>query len=82
MTTFRSEEGLVGLVALAVVPWIGWTLVRGLRAERLPIGRRHVDRRERPQAFRLLFAGYVAAVAVMIAIALDLLFGLSMKFFS
>ena len=31
MTTFRSEDVLVGLVALGLVPWIGWTLARGLR---------------------------------------------------
>jgi hypothetical protein len=82
MTTFRSEQGLVGFIALAVVPWIGWTVARGLREERLPIGRRHVGRRERPGAFRLLFAAYVAAAAVMAAVALDLLFGIRMGLFS
>jgi hypothetical protein len=77
MTTFRSEEGLVGLVALGVIPWIVWTLRRGLAADRLPIGRTYVSRDERPGVFNALIAFYVAAALLMAVIALDLLFGFS-----
>ena len=76
MTTFRSENVLVGLIAAAVVPWIGWTLARGLRDGRLPIGRAYVRRDERQGPFSLLFSLYVVAALMAAVIALDLLFGL------
>jgi hypothetical protein len=73
MTIFRSEETLVGIVALAVVPWIAWTLRRGLRDGRLPIFRSYVDRSERPTAFGVLFIFFVGAAVLMTFIAFDLL---------
>jgi hypothetical protein len=76
MTIFRSEDTLVGIVALGVVPWIGWTLLRGIREGRLPIVRSHVLRAERPQAFLALFGLYLLAGAAMAWIGLDLLIGL------
>jgi hypothetical protein len=76
MTTFRSEDTLVGLVAGAVVlPWIVWTLYRGLSGGRLPIGRGYVVRDERPVPFWVLFSIYAASGALAIIITLDLLFG-------
>ena len=77
MTSFRSEETLVGIVALAAVPWIVWILRRGLRDGRLPIGRDYVRRDERPGAFGALFGFYAVAALTMAFIALDLLFGLT-----
>ena len=74
MTTFRSEDFLVGLVALGLLPWIGWTVIRGLRAGRLPIGRGHIARGERPGPFNALLFLYLAAALLVAAIALDLLF--------
>ena len=74
MTTFRSENVLVGLIAAAVVPWIGWTLARGLRDGKLPIGRADVRRDERQGPFNLLLRFYVVAAAMAGMIALDLLF--------
>lgn len=79
MTTFRSEDILVGLVGAAMVPWIGWIIRRGFRDGKLPIGRASVLRSERPGAFLLLMGLYaVAAVAVTI-MAVDLLFGLGFR---
>ncbi len=75
MTTFRSEEGLVGLISLAVVPWIAWTALRGWREGRLPIGRGHVERSERPRTFDLLLAMYAAGGLALAFIGADLLFG-------
>ena len=78
MTTFRSEDFLVGLVALGLVPWIGWTLARGLRDGRLPIGRSHLLRAERPGAFNFLLFCYVAAALLMAAIAAEYLLNLQL----
>ncbi len=75
MTTFRSEEALVGLLSLAVVPWIGWTVLRGWREGRLPIGRGHVARAERPAGFDLLLAAYVVGGLAMTYIGFDLIAG-------
>jgi hypothetical protein len=73
MTTSLSEDHLVGLVALGVIPWIGWTVRRGLREARLPIGRTAVIRGERPAIFAALAALYVAAAMLMAWISYDLL---------
>ena len=75
MTTFPSEELLVGLVALGAIPWIAWTLQRGLRADRLPIGRTSVGRVERPGVFKALAVFYIGAALLMGYIALNLLAG-------
>ena len=79
MTTFRSEETLVGLITLAAVPWIMWTLRRGVRDGRLPIGRAYVRRDERPGAFNTLFVFYVLAALTMAFIAADLLVGVNLR---
>ena len=71
MTTSLSEEHLVGLVALGVIPWIGLTLRRGLRDGRLPIGRTYVIRGERPSVFAVLAALYVGAAILMAWISYD-----------
>jgi hypothetical protein len=75
MTTFRSDEAFVGVVALAVVVWIGFRLQRGLSEGWLPVGRGRLLREERPGAFQALFAAYVAAALMMAFIGLDLLLG-------
>jgi hypothetical protein len=80
MLTTSSEDLLVGLFALGVVPWIGWTLVRGLREGRLPIGRAYVRRDERPGAYRALLGFWVAMALAAPMISLDLLFGLDVRF--
>jgi hypothetical protein len=77
MTTFRSEDAFVGFIAGALVlPWIGWTLFRGLSGGRLPIGRSYVERPERPGPFWALFGLYTASAVMAAVICLDLLFGL------
>jgi hypothetical protein len=79
MTISRSEDVLVGLITLALVPWIGWTVARGLRSNRLPIGRNYVDRLERPAPFALLLTLYAAAAVMAVYISLDLLFEIRLK---
>ena len=73
MTISRSEDLFVGIVALALVPWTAWTIIRGLREARLPLGRSHVGR-DRPGAFNLLVAFYAVAGLMAAFIAMDLLF--------
>ncbi len=78
MSTFRSDESLVGIVALATVPWVVWILVRGVRDGRLAIGKGHVTRDERPGAFRTLFALYAGAALLMTWVGFDLLVGIEL----
>ena len=80
MTIFRSEDGLVGLIALALIPWIGWTVRRGLKDGKLPIGRSYVRRDERPGAYRALLGLWVAMAVISAMIGLDLLFGFDVRF--
>lgn len=75
MTDFRSEDMLVAIVALGVIPWIAWTVHRGLAAGRLPLLRSHIARNDRPRAFAVLLLFYVAAALAMAFIAFDLLDG-------
>ena len=77
MTTFRSEDMLVGLIAFGAVLWIGWTIRRGLRDRRLPIGRAYVSRDERPGAFRVLLAFYTIGAIAMTWVSLNLLLGIN-----
>jgi hypothetical protein len=80
MTIFRSEDMFVGLLVLGLVPWIGWTLIRGLRDERLPIGRAYVGRDERPTAYYVLLGFWVAVALMSAMISLDLLFKIDLRF--
>ena len=75
MTTFRSEDLIMGVVSLGLVPWIGWTVARGLGSGRLPVGRAYVAHAERPGAFATLLVLYVFAALGMGWIGLDLLTG-------
>ena len=70
-----SENLLVGLIGLGLVPWIAWTLRRGVASGRLPIGRGHVAHAERPGAFAALLVAYVFAALGMGWIGLDLVTG-------
>jgi hypothetical protein len=78
MTTSPSEEMLVGLMALGLVPWTAWTVIRGLRQNRLPIGRGYVSR-DRPGAFHVLLAFYLLAGLLAAVISMDLLLSLDIR---
>ena len=75
----RAEDIVIGLIALALVPWICWTLARGLKDGRLPIGRAFVARSERRGAFAVLLLLYIVAASLAALIAVDLLFGLRLR---
>jgi len=75
----RGTDIVIGLIALLLVPWLLWTMRRGLRDGRLPIARSYVERAERPGAFRFMLVLYLAILVGVIVIAADLLFGLNLK---
>lgn len=80
MTTFRSEDTLVGIIAaVVVVPWTVWIISRGFRDGKLPIGRAYVRRDERAVPFWVLMGLYVAAAGMAVFISLDLLFGTTFR---
>jgi hypothetical protein len=76
MITSRSDDLLVGIIGLGLIPWIGWTLRRGLRDGRLPIGRAYVRRDERRGAYNVLLGFYFIGMLVVGFIGLDLIFDL------
>jgi hypothetical protein len=77
--TFQGEDILVGLVALLLVPWIGWTMLRGAKNGRLPIGRAYVERDQRRGGYNALLALYGVALVAMAVFAVDLLFNLGLR---
>ena len=75
----RGMDIVIGLIALLLVPWLVWTMRRGLSEGRLPIGRAYVHREERPGPFWFMLALYVAILVTVTLIAADLLFGLNLR---
>jgi hypothetical protein len=70
---------VIGLIALLLVPWLIWTMRRGLSEWRLPVARSYVHRAERPGPFWFMFVLYVAILVTVAMIAADLLFGLDLR---
>jgi hypothetical protein len=79
MTISRSEELLVGLVALALIPLIGLRIVRGLRDGQLPLYRDRLGRDAGGARFNLLLALHVLSLLLCAMIAADLLLGLGLR---
>jgi hypothetical protein len=77
--SFRGEDLLVGLVALALLPLIGLRLYRGLRDGRLPVYRATISREESAGKFWLLFVLHAASLVVVALVAADLLLGLGLR---
>ncbi|MBA3677721.1 MAG: hypothetical protein H0W74_10010 [Sphingosinicella sp.] len=79
MTIFRSEETLVGIMGIGVFAWTIWTVQRGMKLGRLPVGRAYVRRDERRGAFQATLVLYLLAALMMIFISADLLFGFDFR---
>jgi hypothetical protein len=79
MTTFRSEDVLVGLVALALIVPIGWRIIRGLRDGRLPIYRTYLNRQDDRTKFGVLLAVHAVALLLVAAVSADLLLNLGFR---
>ncbi|HEU0135645.1 MAG TPA: hypothetical protein VFR28_12555, partial [Allosphingosinicella sp.] len=65
----RSEDLLVGVIALALLPMIGWRIRRGLKEGRLPLYRTYVDRGEAGSRFGLLLALHALSFVLVAGIA-------------
>lgn len=74
-----NEDFMVGLLAATLVLLIGWRIVRGLRAGRLPVYRTYIEREENRGKFNALLALHIASAVVIATIAVDLLLGLNLR---
>ncbi|HEY0626476.1 MAG TPA: hypothetical protein VGD10_07055 [Allosphingosinicella sp.] len=77
MTISRSEDLLVGVIGLALLPLIAWRIVRGIREGRLPLYRSYVSRDDNAAKFNVLLALHALSFALVAFIAADLLLGIS-----
>jgi hypothetical protein len=74
-----SEDMLVGVVGLVLLPLIAMRIVRGLREERLPVYRTYLSRHESAAKFHLLLVLHAASFVLVALVTADLLFGLRLK---
>ena len=74
-----NSDFMVGLLAAFLVLLIGLRIGRGIRAGRLPVYRTYIERDDDRSKFNALLALHVASLAVVAAIAADLLLGLNLK---
>ena len=79
MTTSRSEDLLVGLIGLVLLPLIANRILRGLRERRVPLYRTSVRREESEAKFMVLIALHVLSFVAVAVIAADLLLGLNLR---
>ncbi len=79
MSVFSSENLLVGLVAVALLPLIGWRIGRGLRDGQLPIYRTYLTLDESAAKFNALLALHILSFVLIAVIAADLLFNLRLR---
>ncbi len=75
----RSEDLLIGAIALALLPLIAWRMRRGLRERRLPLYRTYVDRDEAGSKFGLLLGLHALSFIIVAVIAADLLLDLGLR---
>ena len=77
--TFQGENILVGLVALALLPVIGWRIWRGIRHGQLPLYRTRFERSESAAKFNVLLVLHGLVFLLIALVAADLLLGLGLK---
>ena len=78
--TPQGENIFVGLVALALLPVIGWRIWRGIRYGQLPLYRTRIDRGSAGAAkFNFLLGLHVLVMLLIAVIAADLIFGLGLR---
>ena len=79
MPPVRSEEFLVGLVALLLVPLIAWRILRGLRAGEMPLYRGRLGRDAGSARFNVLLTLHMLSLLLAALVAADLLLGLGLR---
>ncbi|MEA3011737.1 MAG: hypothetical protein QOD42_282 [Sphingomonadales bacterium] len=77
--TFQGENLLVGLVALALLPLIGWRIWRGVRDGNLPVYRTRHHRADSRSKFLALLALHALSFVLIALVAADLLFNLGLR---
>jgi hypothetical protein len=75
----RSEDLLVGAIALGLLPLIAFRIRRGLTEGRLPLYRTYVGRDEAGSKFGLLLGLHALSFVLVALIAADLIFQLGLK---
>ena len=76
----RTENLLVGLACLGLLPLIAIRIVRGLRDGRLPVYRSHLSREEAGGArFNVLLALHALSFLAVALVAADLLLNLGLR---
>jgi hypothetical protein len=75
----QTENLVVGLFALVLLPVIGWRVWRGVRDGRLPLYRTSFERADGVAKFNVLLGLHVLVMLVIAVVAVDLLFGLGLK---
>jgi hypothetical protein len=79
MTTSRSDDLLVGLIGLILLPLIANRVLRGLRDGRLPIYRTHLSRNENKAKFMALLGLHLLSFVVVATITADLILNLGIR---
>lgn len=79
MTTFRSEDLLVGLIGLALLPFIANRVLKGLREGRLPLYRTYLTREEGGAKFNALLGVHAFSFILVAGITADLILGLRLR---
>jgi hypothetical protein len=74
-----SENILVGLIALALLPVIGWRIWRGVKHGQLPVYRTRIDRSVGASKFNFLLGVHALIFLLIAVVAADLLLGLGLK---
>ena len=79
MTISRSEDLLVGLIGLVLLPLIANRILRGLREGRVPLYRSYLRREEGEAKFKALVALHALSFVAIALITADLLLGLGLR---
>ena len=74
-----GENLVVGLIALALLPVIGWRIWRGVTQGELPLYKTRIDRSVGAAKFNFLLGLHVLLFLLIGVVAADLLLGLGLK---
>jgi hypothetical protein len=78
--TFQGDSFVIGLLALALLPVLGWRIWRAIRHGQIPLYKTRINRAEAGAAkfnTLLVLNGFLFLLVAFVAV--DLLFGLGLK---
>ena len=79
MSPASTDDLLVGLIGVILLPLIAWRIVRGVRTGRLPVYRTYMTREESNAKFNALLALHALSFVLVALMAADLLFNLGFR---